>query len=119
MMGRALEHDKKIDVLTWRIDKLEGDLKILAIALITSDTYIPKPEPVEEEVEYEEEDWEEEDVEEDAMVYLKKKYSFISFLFKIHDYWIFLIKNMPQNHYFTPHFHLKSIISIIKIHIFL
>ena len=74
-MGRALEHDKKIDVLTWRIDKLEGDLKILAIALITSDTYVPEPEPepVEEEEEYEDEGWEEEEEEEEEVVVVKKK----------------------------------------------
>ena len=63
-MGRALEHDKKIDVLTWQVEKLEERVKILAIALITSDTYVSKLEP-EEEVEYEDEDWEEEEVEEE------------------------------------------------------
>ena len=52
-MGIALEHDKKIDALIWRVDELENKVKILAIALITSDTYVPEPEPepVEEEVE--------------------------------------------------------------------
>ena len=70
-MGIALEHDKKIDALTWRVSELEEKVKILAIAVITNGGIdIPEPEPVEEEVvEYEdeeiEEDVEEEEVEEE------------------------------------------------------
>ena len=53
-MGIALEHDKKIDALTWRVSELEEKVKILAIAIITNggiEVPEPEPEPVEEEVE--------------------------------------------------------------------
>ena len=59
-MGIALEHDKKIDALTWRVSELEEKVKILAIAVITNGGIdIPEPEPVEEDVEYEDEELEE------------------------------------------------------------
>ena len=32
-------------MLTYKVEKLEERVKILAIALITSDTYVPEPEP--------------------------------------------------------------------------
>ena len=50
-MGIALEHDKKIDALTYRVDELEEKVRILAIALITNEVgHIPVEEEVIEEV---------------------------------------------------------------------
>ena len=80
-MGIALEHDKKIDALTYRVSELEEKVRILAIAIITNeighlpveDKAVEEPivdeseveddpyEQVEEEVEEEEEEKEEEE----------------------------------------------------------
>ena len=49
-MGIALEHDKKIDALTYRVSELEEKVRILAIALITNEVgHIPVEDEVVEE----------------------------------------------------------------------
>ncbi len=72
-MGIALEHDKKIDALTYRVSELEEKVRILAIALITNEVgHIPVEdeaveEPVEDKYEVEEVEDEEDEAEEVAL----------------------------------------------------